>query len=138
MSTPWRQRHTSALDCTPPGTLTWLHFSFRTLGSRTALSLTSSRLLPLFWACASLTTFRPLHTAQAVHEVVTEEYRILESVNNELATSTPADWVCPFETCFSLSVEHRRHFPQGTGSLLSLLALVPFRGSCKPGPVSRQ
>ena len=65
----------------------------------------------------------PLHTARAVHEVVTEEYRILESVNYQLATSTPADWVCLFETRFSLSVEQR--FPQGTGSLLSLLARVP-------------
>ena len=43
----------------------------------------------------------PLHAAQAVHEV--EEYRILDSVNYELATYTPADWVRLFETRFSLS-----------------------------------
>ena len=65
----------------------------------------------------------PLHTAQAVHEVVAEEYR--ESVNCELATCTPADRVRLFETRFSLSVEHvRQRFPQGTGSLLSPLARV--------------
>ena len=68
----------------------------------------------------------PVHTAQAVHEVVVEEYRILDSVNYELATYTPADWMCLFETRFSLSVEHlRQRFPQRTGSLLSLLARVP-------------
>ena len=50
----------------------------------------------------------PLHTAQAVHEVVGEEYRTLESANYELATYTPADWVRLFETRFSLSVEHLR------------------------------
>ena len=68
----------------------------------------------------------PQHTAQAVHEVVVEEYRSLDPVNYELATYTPADWVRLFETRFSLSVEHlRQRFPQGTGSLLSLLARVP-------------
>ena len=68
----------------------------------------------------------PLHTAQAVHEVVVEEYRILHSVNCELATYTPADSVRLFETRFSLSVEHlRQRIPQGTGSLRSLLAGVP-------------
>ena len=62
----------------------------------------------------------PLHTAQDVHEVVAEEYRILDSVNYELATHSPADWVCLFETRFSLSVEHvRQRFPQGTGSCFS-------------------
>ena len=68
----------------------------------------------------------PLHTAQAVHEVATQEYRVLESVNYELVTYTPADWVCLFEARFSLSVQHiRQRFPQGTGSLLSRLARVP-------------
>ena len=50
----------------------------------------------------------PLHTAQAVHEVVVEEYRILDSVNYELATYTQADWVRLFETRFSLRAEHLR------------------------------
>ena len=62
---------------------------------------------------------------RAAHE---EEgsYGIVDSVNCELATCTPADWVRLFETRFSLSVEHlRQRFPQGTGSLLSLLARVP-------------
>ena len=68
----------------------------------------------------------PLHTAQAVHEVVVEAYHILDSVNCELATYTLADWVRLFETRFSLSVEHlRQRFPQETGSLLSVLAHVP-------------
>ena len=35
----------------------------------------------------------PLHTAQAVHEVVVEEHCILDSVNFELATYTLTDWV---------------------------------------------
>ena len=39
----------------------------------------------------------PLHTAQAVREVVVEEYRILDTMNYEMATFTPADWVRLFE-----------------------------------------
>ena len=67
----------------------------------------------------------PLHTAQAVHEAVTEEYRILDSVNFNVGDLLAADWVCLFETRFSLSVEHlRQRFPQGSGSLLSPLARV--------------
>ena len=58
MSNPCRQRLISALNCTPPGTLTRLHSSFQTLGSRPALSPTFSRLLPLLWAGANLTTCR--------------------------------------------------------------------------------
>ena len=55
----------------------------------------------------------PLHAAQAVHEVVAEEYRILESVNYELVTYTPADWVCLFEARFLLRVQHlRQRSPQ--------------------------
>ena len=70
----------------------------------------------------------PLHTAQAVHEVVTEEHRILESVNYELVTCTPAGWVCLFEARLSLRVQHlRQRSPQVTVSLLSLLARVPSR-----------
>ena len=62
----------------------------------------------------------PLHTAQVVHEVVSEEYRILESVNYELVTNTPADCVRLFETRFSLNVEHlRERFPQGTARVPS-------------------
>ena len=70
----------------------------------------------------------PLHTAQAVHEVVAEENRTLDSVNCELATYSPADWVCLFEIRFFLSVDHlRQRFRQGTCSLFSLLARVPSR-----------
>ena len=42
-----------------------------------------------------------LHSARAVHEVVAEDYRILESVNYELGTYTPGDWVKLFEVHFS-------------------------------------
>ena len=60
-----------------------------------------------------------------MHEVVAEECRILESVNYELVTHTPAEWVCLFEVRFSLRVQHlRQRSPQVTGSLLSLLSRV--------------
>ena len=45
---------TLALSCTPPGTQARLQSSSQTLGP--ALSLTSSRLLPLLWAGANLAT----------------------------------------------------------------------------------
>ena len=126
MSTPMRPRLVLALNCTPPRTQTRLHSSFQTFGSRPAFSLTFSRLVPATVGGRQPRNVPPLHTAQAVHEVVAEEYRILDSVNCELATYTPADWMCLFETRFSLSVEHLRlRFPQRTGSLLSLLARVP-------------
>ena len=68
----------------------------------------------------------PLHTAQVVHEVVSEEYRTLVPLNCETTVFTPADWARLFETRFSLNVEHlRQRFPQGTGSWLSLLTRVP-------------
>ena len=68
----------------------------------------------------------PQHTPKAVHEVVAEEYRILESVSYELVTYAPADWVRFFEARFSLRVQHlRQSSPQVTGTLLSLLARVP-------------
>ena len=50
------QRLVLALNYTPPGTQIRLHSSFWTLGSRPALSLTFSRLLPLLWAGANLAT----------------------------------------------------------------------------------
>ena len=90
--------------CTPPRTQKRLHSSVQTLGSRPALSPTSSWLLPLLWAGANLATCH-LCTAQAVHEVVTEEYRILDTLNHEVATSTLEDWVRLFDTRFSFS-EH--------------------------------
>ena len=61
-----------------------------------------------------------LHSAWAVHEVVAEEHRILESVNNEVGTCTPGDWVKRFEVRFSLRARQLQHcFPQVTRSLLS-------------------
>ena len=35
---------------------------------------------------------RSWHSARTVHEVIAEEYRVLESVNYELGTYTPGDW----------------------------------------------
>ena len=126
MSISLRRRLTSALNCTAPGARTSLHSSFQTLGSRPAPLLTSSRLSPAVLGRRQPRNAPPLRTAQAVHEVVTEEHGILDSVNYELATHTPADWVRLFETGFALSVEHlRQRSPQGTGKLLSLLARVP-------------
>ena len=56
---------------------------------------------------------------------MTEEYRILDTLNYEVTTFTPTDCVRLFETRFSLNVEHlRQRFPQRTGSWLSLLARV--------------
>ena len=115
-----------ALNCTPPGIQTQLHFQLPDT-QQPARSLTD-----FLTALAGVVVRRqphnvpPLHTAQAVHEVVVKEYRIVGSVNYELATHSPADLVCLFETRFSLTVEHlRQRFPQGTGSLLSLLARFP-------------
>ena len=90
MSITWRQRLIFALSCTKPGTLTRLHFQLpdprqpaRSLADlRTTLAAILGRRQPH--------NVPPLHTAQAVHEGVTEEYRILESVNCEFVTYTPA------------------------------------------------
>ena len=61
-----------------------------------------------------------LHSARAVHEVVTEEYRNLESVNYQFGTYTPGDWVKLFEVSFSLRAQQfQLRFPQATRSLLS-------------------
>ena len=66
-----------------------------------------------------------------MHEVAVEDH-FLVSVNYELATYSPADMVRLFENRLSLRVQHiRPSFPQGTGSLLSLL-----RGYRMLGPVS--
>ena len=43
-----------------------------------------------------------LHSARTVHEVITDEYGILESVNYELGTYTMGEWVQLFELRFSL------------------------------------
>ena len=113
MSIPLRQRLTFALNCT----LIRPHFSFQ-------IPLTDL----LTTLAAVLGSRQPhnvplLHSAQTVHEVVAEECRILESVNYELVTYTPTDWVSLFEVRFSLRVQQRS--PQVTGSLLSLLSGVP-------------
>ena len=119
MSIPLRQRLFSAFNCTPPDTLIRPRFSLQIL---TTLAAVLGRRQPH--------NVPPLHTAQAVHEVVAEEYRILESVNYEVVTYTLAGWVCLFEARFSLRVQHlRQRTPQVTGSLVSPhweLCLVPF------------
>ena len=116
MSTPLRLM--CALNYSPPGTQTRLHSSFQTLGSPPALSL--SWLLPLLWAGANLAT---CHLCTHLRLCMKLWSRILDSVNYESATYTPADWVRLFETRFSLHL--RKLFPEGTGSLLSFLARVP-------------
>ena len=61
-----------------------------------------------------------LHSAWTVDEVITEACRILESVNYELGTCTPGDWVKLFEIRFSVRTEqHQQRFPQATRSLLA-------------------
>ena len=61
-----------------------------------------------------------LHLARTVHEVIAEEYRILESVHHELGAYTPGDWVQLFGLRFSLRTQqHQQRFPQVTRSLLS-------------------
>ena len=52
-----------------------------------------------------------------MHEVVAEEYPPLDSVNYELATYSPADWVCLWLTVLTAGAR-------------------PFRGSRKLGLVS--
>ena len=84
-----------------------------------ACSLTD--LLTVLAATLGRRQLPPLHAAQAVREVVTKEYHILETLNyggDEFHASS----VHLFETRFSLNVLHlRQRFPQGAGSLLSLL-----------------
>ena len=63
----------------------------------------------------------PLHSARTVHEVVDEEYRILESVNYELGTYTRADWVSLFEVRFFL-VGPATSAALSAGDLLTALA----------------
>ena len=48
-----------------------------------------------------------LHSARTVHEVIAEENRILQSVNYELGTHTPGEWVKIFEVRFSLRTGKR-------------------------------
>ena len=82
MSTPLRQRLTLTLNCTLSVTQTRLHSSFQTLGSRRALSLTSSRLLPLLSAGANLARCHLYMRLKLCMKL-----RILESVNCDLHAS---------------------------------------------------
>ena len=66
----------------------------------------------------------PLHTAHAVLEVVVEEYRVLDSVNCELATCSPAGWV---GSASHRGLTHYSHCWRHS-----------FRGSRKHGLVSSQ
>ena len=43
-----------------------------------------------------------LHTGWTIQQIVTEEYRILDVLNYELSTHTPAAWIEVFEQRFSL------------------------------------
>ena len=128
MSIPLRQRLKSEINCTPQDTLTGPRFSFQNPAAGPLTDLLTT--LAAFLGRRQLHNVggrprAPLHSAQTVHEVVAEEFHILESVNYVLVTCTPADWVCLFEVGL-LRVQHlRQRFPQGTGSLLSLLSRVP-------------
>ena len=114
------------------GYLARLHISFRTLGSRSF----SQGLLPLFWAGANLATCRLCTRLRLCMKLRPSNTAPRSQVNYELATSTPPDLVCLFETRFSFSVEHLRQ----RGDWLTTLAgrALSFRGSCKLGPVSCQ
>ena len=80
----------------------------RTLpGLLTVLAANFDRL----WPHNSLT----LHTSWTVQEVVAAEARILESINCEVGTCTPADWVHLLAARFSIKAEQIR---QRTPSLL--------------------
>ena len=121
MSTPPQPQSAFTSSCIPRGILTQSHFSFQT-PRQPARSLTD-----LLAAVAALLAGRQphnaplLHSAPTVHEVVAEEYRIVE--NYELGTYTPGDWVKLFEVRFSLwTQQYRQRFPQVT---CSLLARVP-------------
>ena len=67
-----------------------------------------------------------LHPARAVHEVVTGEYRILESVNYEVETCTRTGRLGELiEVRFSLRAQQlQQRFPQVTRSLLSCVFSV--------------
>ena len=113
------------------------HYSFQIPGIWPAPSTTFS--LTAFLGSRQPHNVPPLHSALAVHEVVAEEYRILESVNYDLVIYTPADWVSLFEARFSLRVQYlRQRSLQMTVSLLSLLARVPsgFLASVAPRRVA--
>ena len=99
MSTPWRQRLVICIE---------LHSARYTDPAPFQLPY-PQQLTDVLTALAAVLRTRqprnvpPLHTAQAVHEVVAEEYRILDSVNQQTVCASP----------------------KGTCSLLSLLAPVP-------------
>ena len=61
-----------------------------------------------------------LHSAWTVHEVVAEEYRILESVNCELGTYAPGALGETLRgTVLLRTQQHQQRFPQATRSLLA-------------------
>ena len=118
MSTPSRQRLTFASKCIPHGILIRLHFSTSRPQGASPLPDRPSYGLSLLFSPGRQPHNAPLlHSARTVHEVVAEEYRILESVNYELETYTPGDWMKPFEVRFSLRTQQR--CPQATPSLLA-------------------
>ena len=62
-----------------------------------------------------------LHTAWTLQEVITQEYRILGSVNCEPGIHTPTDWIYILERRFFLWCQQQK---QPLGSQRPLLALV--------------
>ena len=63
-----------------------------------------------------------LHTGWTIQQMVTEEFRILEVFNYELATHTPAAWIEVFEQRLSLWCQQ-----QSEQSRRLHIALVPVR-----------
>ena len=79
-----------------------------------------------------------LHTSWTVQELIAAEARILESINCEVGTDTPADWVHLLAACFSLLAEQlRQRTPPAERSPLSLTAVpadvMALRSVATPG-----
>ena len=136
MSSPLRQRLILALSCLPPGTQTRLHSCGQILGSRPAALTDLLTALAATLGRRQLRNVPPLHTAQAVHEVVTKEYHILDTLNHEVTTFTSSDWVRLFETRSSMNVEHLQALPTGNRLTALTARARPFRDTRKHGPAS--
>ena len=112
--------------------------------------LPAHSLTDLFTATAALLARRHphsapfLHSAWTVQQVITEEYRSLESVHNELGTPTPAAWIQVFEKRLCLLCQQcQQHGPQTprSRSLWCIRALPTSTSQIShslwsPGPVA--
>ena len=120
--------------------------------SASATATSSSQLSPLSSPGARIITLHHwTDSAWTVHEVIAEEYRILESVHYELGTPTPAAWNQAFEKRLSLWCQQwQQRFPQSPRSgasplvywRVALRALTTStsqigRSLWSPGPVAK-